>query len=142
MNQARKGSTVKIRYTGRLGNGEIFDLSNSLEPLEFIIGSGEVLEALENGIIGMEPGEIKKILVLAKEGYGPRCEELITNVKKNDLPENITPAIGKRLEMKKPNGDPIIGIVTAMNEERITLDTNHPLAGEALIFDVELVEVV
>lgn len=141
MSQAKKGDTVKVHLTARLENGEVFSNSKDDEPLEFTLGSGDLIPGFEKAVIGMEAGETKTITVPPDEAYGPRNEELVVNVSKSALPENITPAIGQQLQIPHKEGNPIKVTISDMNEDTVTLDANHPLAGNTLFFDVELVEI-
>jgi len=141
MNQAKCGDTVRVHYTGKLENGAIFDTSRDDEPFEFTIGEGEVIPGFEKAIIGMEVGETKTITVPPDEAYGPRNEELIVDVKKSILPENITPAIGGQLQIPQKDGNPIKVIISDINEDTVTLDANHPLAGITVVFDILLVAI-
>ncbi len=141
MSQAKNGDTVKVHYTGKLENGTVFDTSKDRQPLEFTIGSGGIIPGFEKGIIGMEIGDTKTITVPPEAAYGPRRKDLVVDMKKTDLPEDITPAIGKRLRMRQKDGNPIKITITDMDEDTVTLDANHPLAGNRLVFEVELVEI-
>lgn len=141
MTQAKNGSTVKVRYKGRIENAEVFDTSKSREPHEFTIGRGDVILGLEKGVIGMEEGDKKSITVPPEEAYGPWEKDLTADVKKSDLPENITPVIGMKLMLRQSDSTQLNIIITDMNEDNITLDANHPLAGKTLLFDAELVEI-
>jgi FKBP-type peptidyl-prolyl cis-trans isomerase 2 len=141
MSHAKDGDTVKVHYTGRLENGEVFANSKDGEPLEFTIGSGEFITGLEKGIIGMEVREAKTIAVPPEKAYGPRSKELIVKIRKADLPEQISLAIGLQLRLQRPDGSHIDLLITDMDEDTVTLDANHPLAGNTLVFNVELVEI-
>jgi len=141
MAQAKNGSTVKVHYKGRIENAEVFDISRSREPLEFTIGRRDVILGLEKGVIGMEVGDKKSITVPPEEAYGPWEKCLTADVKKSDLPENITPVIGMQLMLRQSDNTQLNIIITDMNEDSITLDANHPLAGKTLLFNVELVEI-
>ena len=141
MSQAKFGDTVKVHFTGRLENGEVFDTSKEGQPLEFTIGKGDVVPGFEKGVIGIEVGETKTITVPPEEAFGPRHEELMVSVKRSDFPEHITPLIGKRLTIRLKGSDPIKVIVVDMNEDTVTLDGNHPLAGHTLTFNILLVAV-
>lgn len=141
MGQAQEGDTVKVHYTGKLDNGMVFDSSQNREPLEFKIGAGQVIPGFEKGIIGMEVGQSKTVKLAPEEAYGPQREELIAEVKRNDIPENINPSVGQRLSLRQPDGNTVNVTVSDVNEESITLDANHSLAGKTLIFDIELVEI-
>jgi len=141
MGHAKSGDTVKVHYTGKLEDGKVFDSSENREPLEFVIGEGNVIPGFEKGIAGMALGESKTITIPPEEAYGTRHEEFVVNVERNEFPENITPAIGLQLQMTQPNGESINVIITDLTEDTVTLDANHLLAGHTLIFDVELVEI-
>lgn len=141
MSQAKDGDTVKVHYTGKLENGTVFDTSKDRQPFEFAVGSGKIIPGFEKGITGMGVGDRKTITVLPEEAYGPSRKELIVDIKKTDLPEDITPAIGKQLQVQQKDGNPIETTITDMDEDTVTLDANHPLAGNTLLFEVELVEI-
>ncbi len=139
--KAKNGDTVKVHYHGTLEDETVFDSSKGRDPLEFQIGSGQVIPGFENGIIGMEIGDTKTIIIPAEEAYGPRREELVVSVPKENFPENITPNMGQQLQIRQPDNNLINVIVTEINEESVTLDANHPLAGKTLIFEAELVAI-
>lgn len=141
MSQAKDGDTVKVHFTGRLENGDVFDTSKNSQPLEFTIGSADVAIGLQKGLVGMEVGDTKTITVGPEEGYGPRRKELIVDVDKSKFPKHITPAIGKRVQAKQQDGNLIDLIITDINEDTVTLDANHALAGKILFFEVELVKI-
>ena len=142
MSNPKMGDRVKVHYTGTLGDGEVFDTSREREPFEFDIGSGNVIPSFEQGVIDMAVGETKQITIEPENAYGPRREELVVEVKKNGFPEDIEPAVGQQLQTKQEDGSPINVTITAMTEETVTLDANHPLAGQTLVFDIELVEIL
>ena len=100
-----------------------------------------MIPGFENGVIDMEVGDSKRITISPEEGYGERREELVVKVLKNEFPDHITPAVGQQLQIKQGEGDILNMNITALDEENVTLDANHPLAGHTLLFDVELVEV-
>lgn len=139
MAQAKNGDKVKVHYTGRLEDEKVFDSSRNRQPLEFTVGSGSVIPGFEKGVIGMEVGEKKTIKIPPEEGYGPMREALIRTVDKSRLPENIVPAVGRKLRIPKSDGGFLNATVTDMKEDAVTLDANHPFAGKTLIFDLELV---
>ena len=141
MSQAKDGDTVKVHYTGKLENGTVFDTSTDRQPLELTLGSAKIIPGFEKGITGMGVGDRKTITVLPEEAYGPSRKELIVDIKKTDLPEDITPAIEKQLQVQQKDGNPIEITITDMDEDTVTLDANHPLAGNTLLFEVELVEI-
>ncbi len=141
MSHAKNGDTVRVHYTGRVENGEVFANSQGEEPLEFTIGGGEFIPGLENGVIGMEVGETRTITVPPEEAYGARSRELISKIRKADLPEQISPAIGLQLRLQTPDGSHIDLRITDMDEDTVTLDANHPLAGNTVVFNLELVQI-
>ena len=141
MSAVKDGNAVKVHYTGKFEDGTVFDSSKEGEPLDVTIGSGKVIPGFENGIIGMKNGENKTITLPTEEAYGPVRDDLIIDVKKAEIPENIKPEVGLSLQMKQPNGDVVNLVVTDVAEETVTLDANHPLAGQILIFDIEVVEI-
>lgn len=142
MSSAHDGDTVKVHYTGKLDDGTVFDSSANREPLEFKIGASQVIPGFEKGIIGMETGQTKSVTIPAEEAYGPIRDELIADVKKTDIPENIKPEVGLQLSLRQPDGNTVNVIISDVGEDTITLDANHALAGETLIFEIELVEIL
>lgn len=141
MKQVKNGDRVKIHYTGKLEDGNVFDSSKNRPPLDFIVGSGDVMPGIENGVIGMEIGDKKSIEILSEEAFGPRREQLVAEVMKGDLPNHITPNIGQQLQVLMPDDQYITVSIIDMSEDTVTLDANHPLVGYTLLFDIELVEI-
>jgi FKBP-type peptidyl-prolyl cis-trans isomerase 2 len=141
MGQVKNGDTVKMHYTGKLKSGKVFDTSKDRQPFEFIVGSVTLVPGLEKGIIGMEIGESKTIEIPPEEAFGNRYEELVVELSKSEFPDYITPKIGQRLQLRRPDGQIITVTVIDLNEDTVTLDGNHPLAGYTLLFDIELVEI-
>ena len=142
MSQAKAGDTVRVHYTGKLSDGTQFDSSAQREPLEFVLGSGQVIPGFDKVIEGMTVGENKSVRIPVEEAYGPRHDQLIQEVSKHALPDNIQPSVGMALQTQAADGQVIKLVVTAITEESITVDGNHPLAGQALDFDIELVGIV
>ncbi len=141
MKQATQGNTVKVHYTGKLNDGQVFDSSQEREPLEFTIGEGTIIKGFESGVLGMEVGDKKELNIPAEEGYGVRNESLVANVPRTDIPSHIDVAPGQGLQIQQPNGEKVNVVVTDVTEEKVTLDANHPLAGKDLVFDVEMVDI-
>lgn len=141
MNQAKCGDKVKVHINVWLENGTNFVSSRDDEPLEFTIGKGEVIAGFENAIIGMEVGEKKTLKLLPEDAFGQRQEELVVDVSKSDFPEHITPVIGERLRIRMKGSDPIEVTVANKNEDTVTLDGNHPLAGYTLTYNIQLVSI-
>lgn len=141
MAQAKVGDKVKVHYTGRFDNGQVFDSSENRNPLEFTIGQGQVVPGFENAVIGMNPGDSKTERIDAENAYGPYVDEMVITVNRSQIPQDMNPEVGQELEVRSPEGDVIPVMVTDVTEETITLDANHPLAGQALTFDIKLVEI-
>lgn len=141
MSKAQDGQTVKVHYTGKLEDGTVFDSSKDRQPLEFTLGGGSVIRGFEQAVSGMEVGESKTITIPPEEAYGHKRDELIIEVKKSEIPKDIDPNLGQKLQIKQPNGQIINLVVSEVKEDEVTLDANHPLAGQTLIFEVELVEI-
>lgn len=142
MTQAKSGDTVKIHYSGTLADGTQFDSSEGRDPLEFSLGAGAVIPGFEKAVEGMAVGENKSVIIEPDDAYGPRHDQLVQQVPGSALPDDIEPAIGMQLQGQSPEGQVMNLTVTAIEEDGITVDANHPLAGEALTFDIELVEIV
>jgi len=149
MQQARQGDTVRVHYTGRLTSGEVFDSSECSDescgeshPLEFTIGSRQVIPGFEAGVVGLAPGETKTVTIPVEQAYGPHNPELVIQVPRTDIPEHIDTTVGNQLQMTQEGGQSFTVVITAASDESITLDANHPLAGRELIFDLSLVEIV
>ncbi|HPQ68581.1 MAG TPA: peptidylprolyl isomerase [bacterium] len=141
MSQVKNGDTVKVHYTGRLTNGEQFDSSRGGEPLAFTVGEQQVIAGFEEGVLGMEVGDTKTINIPPEKAYGAKSEDLIIQVERGDLPAEIEPEIGMQLEARLSNGMTTVVTISGVTEEFVTIDANHDLAGEELIFDIELVEI-
>lgn len=141
MSQAKEGDAVKVHYTGKLEDGTVFDSSREREPLNVNLGSGEVIPGFEKGIVGMAVGESKTLKLGPDEAYGQKRPDLVVDVAKANFPDHITPTVGERLQVKQPDGSVINVQVAEIKDETVTLDANHPLAGETLVFDVELMEI-
>ena len=142
MSNAKSGDTVKIHYTGTLDDGTQFDSSQGREPLEFEVGSGQVIPGFDKAVEGMAVGDSKNVRIEPDEAYGPRHEQLVQEVDRSLLPDDLDPREGMTLQSNSPDGQTMQFMVTAVAEETITVDANHPLAGQALSFDIELVEIV
>jgi FKBP-type peptidyl-prolyl cis-trans isomerase 2 len=142
MTQVKSGDTVVIKYTGRLEDNSIFDTSENREPLLLTIGQGKTIPALEEAIVGMEPGESKTLRIAASEAYGPYHEELVKTVSRRMLAEGLEPEVGQRLKATRMDGRKDSVTIKDVFEKSITLDANHPLAGKDLTFEVKLVEIV
>lgn len=141
MSQAKSGDTVKIHYTGTLDDGTQFDSSKDRDPLEFELGKGQVISGFEKAVEGMEVGDSKSVKIEPDDAYGPRHDQLIQEVPRSALPDEIKPAVGMKLQSRSPDGRITPLTVTAVTDKSVTVDANHELAGERLNFDIELVEI-
>lgn len=141
MSQAKSGDTVKIHYTGKLEDGTQFDSSKGRDPLEFELGSGQVITGFEKAVEGMSVGEQKSVTIAPDDAYGPRREQMVQEVPKTALPADLEPEKGMALQAQGQDGQPINLTVTEVNDDTITVDANHPLAGKDLNFDIKLVAI-
>lgn len=142
MAAVKKGDRVKVHYHGRLTNGETFDSSENREPLEFEVGQGMVIVGFDNGVIGMEIGDKRIVEIPVLEAYGPKNEEAIIEFPKENFPAEMEPEIGLQLHMSNQSGQNFPVVIVDVKDDIIVLDANHPLAGQDLVFDIELVEIV
>ena len=142
MAQAKEGDTVKVQYTGKLEDGTVFDTSGDREPLEFTIGGGQVIPGFEQAVVGMEPGETKTTTIPPEEAYGPHRDDMMLTVDRDVFPEEINPEPGQQIQVQQPHGEAAIVVISAVSESTVTLDANHPLAGQPLTFDIRLVDLV
>ena len=141
MTQVKSGDTVRIHYTGTLTDGSTFDSSEGRDPLEFTVGSGQIIPGLDTALPGMAVGEKKTVNVSGDEAYGPLNPDMRQAVPREGIPPEIPLEIGTMLQMQTPEGQVVPVTVVELGEEEVTLDANHPLAGKDLIFDIELVEI-
>ncbi|MBU0661359.1 peptidylprolyl isomerase [Patescibacteria group bacterium] len=141
MSKAKKGQVVHIHYTGTLDDGTVFDSSREREPLKFTLGAGMVIPGFDIMVTDMTIGDTKKETIAAKDAYGDPREDLILSVEKEQLPPDMTPAVGMKLQAPMQNGHVAILTVTDVSDTHVTLDGNHELAGQDLTFDIELVDI-
>lgn len=139
MTQVKSGDTVRLHYTGTLADGSQFDSSAGRDPLEFVVGSGQIIPGLDKAIPGMEVGDKKTVEVPAEEAYGPLDPAARQAVPRGDIPDDIPLDLGTQLQVQTPQGQVLQVMVVEVTETEVTLDANHPLAGKDLTFDVELV---
>lgn len=142
MTAAKNGDTVRVKFTGTLESGVQFDTTEGREPMEFTIGAEQVIAGFDNAVVGMAPGEVKKIVLPPEEAYGYHDPQIVDTVPRNAIPQEIKLAEGLVLEAKRDDGQTFGFTVVEFNETTVTLDANHPLAGETLNFEIELVEIV
>lgn len=142
MAQAKAGDTVKVHYTGKLEDGTVFDSSSDRDPLQFTIGDGMIIPGFEKAVVGMSPGDAKTEIIPTDQAYGPHLEEMVVVIDRQQMPAEIEPEVGQQLQIQQPTGQVIPVIITDVSDATVTLDANHPLAGEDLTFDIQLVEIV
>ncbi len=135
------GTKVLVHYTGTLDDGTQFDSSRDREPLEVVLGQGMVIPGFEQAIMGMEPGQTITVTIPEDEAYGPHNEEMILRVPKSSFPPEIPTTVGEQLILRSPDGEEVPALIVEVTDEEATLDANHPLAGFALTFEIELVSV-
>ena len=141
MTQVKSGDTVRIHYTGTLADGSTFDSSEGRDPLEFTVGSGQIIPGLDKELPGMTVGDSKSVTIPADEAYGQTNTDAIHRVPRDVIPENIEVAVGTRLQMQTQAGQQVAVTVIEVTEAEVALDANHPLAGQDLTFDFELVAI-
>ncbi|OEK00092.1 peptidylprolyl isomerase [Roseivirga sp. 4D4] len=141
MQVAKKGDQVKVHYTGKLTDGTIFDSSEGRAPLEFEVGAGMMIKGFDAAVDGMAIGAKVTAEIPAAEAYGEAREDMIIDVPRANLPEDLNPEVGQQLAMSQPNGQQVPVKVKEVRDDVVVIDANHDLAGKDLIFDIELVEI-
>ena len=141
MSEVKSGDKVAIHYTGSLTDGSVFDSSEGREPLEFTVGSGQIIPGLDAALPGMKVGDKKKVTIKPADAYGEHNAEGVIEVPRSELPDEIPLEVGTRLEMRSPDGRAIPVTITKVTDDTVTMDANHMLAGKDLVFDFELVKI-
>ena len=141
MTQVKSGDTVAIHYTGTLLDGTTFDSSEGRDPLEFVVGSGQIIPGLDVALPGMSVGDKKTVDIACADAYGPINPEMRQSVPREGIPDDIPLEVGTQLQMQTPTGQPLPVMVVEVSEATVTLDANHPLAGKDLRFDIELMRI-
>ncbi|MBK6426489.1 MAG: peptidylprolyl isomerase [Blastocatellia bacterium] len=141
MSTAKNGDTVRVHYTGSFDDGTIFDSSVGSTPLEFTVGSGQVIPGFDVMVTGMSKGDRKTQRIPASEAYGERMDGLVFTVSRSQMPDHLVPEVGQMLSISHPSGETIPVTITGVSETELTLDANHELAGRDLTFEIELVEI-
>jgi len=139
MAQAKSGDTVQVHYTGTLSDGSTFDSSEGREPLEFTLGEGGVIPGFENAVIGMAVEESKEVTIPCAEAYGEHNVEMVQEVPRDALPGDMELELGMPLQAEAPDGEVFVVTVTSLTDDTVILDGNHPLAGQDLTFNIQLV---
>jgi peptidylprolyl isomerase len=141
MTQAKKGDKVTVHYTGKLADGSIFDSSEGEEPLIFTIGDEELIEGFEEGVMGMAVGEKKTVTIAPDKAYGEPHDDMLLEVPLSEMPDDMELEVGDELELTNEEDEPMVVLVSQLNDKTVILDGNPPLAGETLTFDLELVAI-
>ncbi len=136
------GDTVRVHYTGTLADGTTFDSSEGREPLEFVVGTGQVIPGFDTAVADLAPGETATVTIPAADAYGEHSEQGLQSFPRDAFPPDPTPEVGWAVELEAPDGQRVPAIVAEVTDETLTLDFNHPLAGQDLTFEITLVEVV
>lgn|GEM_PF-109269 len=139
---AEKGKKVRVHYTGTLADGDIFDSSTGRDPLEFVVGAGQMIAGFDRGVEGMAVGEEKTLTLPPDQAYGERRDDMVFQVSRDVMPKDYTPSVGDTLQMRTKQGMPMNVTVASVEEDKVLLDANHSLAGKELTFKVTLVEVL
>jgi peptidylprolyl isomerase len=141
MAAAKQGDTVAVHYTGTLADGTTFDSSRQRDPLVFTIGTGQVIAGFDQAVTGMQPGEVKTTTIPANEAYGDRDATLVFAVPRTDLPSELDPAVGEQYQMRQGEGQVMVVTVQDVTPQQVVFDANHPLAGQDLTFELELMSI-
>jgi peptidylprolyl isomerase len=141
MRQAKAGDVVAVHYTGKLEDGSVFDTSREGEPIEFELGSGSVIEGFEQAVEGMNVGDQQEVRLDPDNAYGARRDDLEVEVPRAQLPQGVEPEVGQTLAVQVGPEQQAIARISDVGSDKIRLDLNHPLAGQPLVFDIELVEI-
>lgn len=139
MTQAQQGNIVRVHYTGRLDDGSVFDSSEGGEPLEFTIGQGQMIPGFEQGVVGMELGESRTVVIAADQAYGVYQPQGVIEVDRSEIPPTIQLEVGLQLQATGPDGRPAQLTVIELSEDKVKMDGNHPLAGKDLTFEIEVI---
>ena len=142
MIEAKNGDTVKVHFVGMLEGGSVFVRSMGRQPLEFCVGKKSVPRSFEEAVIGLEPGDKSETTIEAENAYGMHSTDLVTEVPRERMPKDLQISVGQQLQVSMANGQTAIVMVTDVTDTAVTIDANHPLAGQDLTFAIELVEIV
>lgn len=142
MAKVNNGDTVKVHYTGKLEDGSVFDSSEGREPLAFTVGAQQVIPGFEKAVEGLAVGGSTSVNIPSDKAYGERRDDLEITISKSELPKEVEPEEGMQLQMKQKSNNEVIPVtITSIEDDKVTIDANHPLAGKSLIFDIEVVEI-
>ena len=141
MEQVKKGDKVNVHYHGRLKDGSTFDTSAGREPLQFVVGAGQVIKGFDDAVVDMKLGDKKTVNIPVHEAYGERNDDMMMEYPISEFPADMKPEVGMELQMGDNSGNVFPVVITQVNGDVVLLDANHPLAGQDLIFDIELVSI-
>lgn len=141
MQQVQKGDTVKVHYHGTLSDGSTFDSSEGRDPLQFVAGIGQVIKGFDDAVMGMTAGDKKTVNIPVHEAYGPKNDDMVMEHPRSDFPEDLDPQVGMELQMGDEAGNIFPVLIVEVKDDVVLLDANHPLAGEDLTFEIELVSI-
>lgn len=141
MTEIKQGDTVRIHYTGRLLDGNVFDSSEGRDPLEFVVGTGQIIPGLDSAMPGLNIGDKKRVEIACVDAYGPINPAARQQIPREGIPDDIPLDPGTQLQMQTPDGQAVPVTLVEADEATVTLDANHPLAGQDLIFDIEVVSI-
>lgn len=136
----KSGDTIAVDYTGKLESGEVFDSSEGKQPLTFTVDAGMLIKGFDQAVIGMTKGESKTVTIPPEMGYGPRDENAMVSIPREQFPPEMTLTEGMQLQLQNPAGQPVPARVASVNETDVTMDVNHFLAGKTLVFDITIAE--
>jgi len=141
MTEIKQGDTVRIHYKGTLLDGNVFDSSEGRDPLEFVVGSGQIIPGLDTAMPGLTAGEKKRVEIACVDAYGPINPAMRQQIPREGIPDDVPLDLGTQLQMQTPDGQALPVTVVEVDDATVTLDANHPLAGQDLIFDIEVVSI-
>ncbi len=141
MAQAQQGDHVHVHYTGRLEDDTVFDESDEDTPLAFTLGENQVIPGFERAVLGMEPGDEKTTEIAPDDAYGDHREDMVMELGRAELPDDLEPQIGQQLKLRLQDGRTVPVLIREISDESVTIDANHPLAGRTLVFEIELVDI-
>ncbi len=136
----KAGDTISVDYTGKFDNGEVFDTSSNRAPLKFTVGSGQLIPGFDKAVVGMQPGDKKTVTIQPEDGYGAHDKERVVSMPRAGVPEGMQVEVGMAVQLADQSGNPIPAVVQELTDDAVILDLNHPLAGKALTFDIEIKE--
>lgn len=136
----KAGDTISVHYTGKLESGDVFDTSEKRSPLKFTVGAGQLIAGFDTAVVGMNVGESTTVTIAPEEGYGASRDELIIDMPKSYVPQDMNLEVGMPVQLVDQDQNPVLAVVHEILEDTVRMDANHPLAGKTLVFDIEIVE--